>query len=154
MNLPPADERYFEDYRAGTSYEFGSVTVSEREIIEFARQYDAQPFHVDPVAAVAGPFGGIVASGWHTLGLMMRLFVEHYLPVAASLGSPGVDEVRWLQPVRPGDSLRLRVTVLDARPSTSKPDRGIVRTGVEMFNQSGELVLTLSAVNLIARRQQ
>ena len=149
----PADRRFFEDYQPGQEYEFGPVTVSEREIIEFARQFDPQDFHIDPARAATGPFAGIVASGWHTIGVAMRLYVDHYLSQVASLGSPGVDEVRWPAPVRPGDSLKLRVKVLETRPSRSKPDRGIVRAQVEAVNQKDELVLSMTVVSFLGRRQ-
>lgn len=129
MTVPfttPVDARYFEDYLTGAVHEFGSIAVDEAEVVAFGRRYDPQPFHTDPDAAKTSMFGGLIASGWQTAGLMMRLVVEHYLSHVASLGSPGVDEVRWPQPVRPGDTLRVRATVLDARRSHSKPDRGIV----------------------------
>ncbi len=126
------DDRYFEDYLAGHVHQFGSVTVSEAEIVEFARRYDPQPFHVDPEAARQTQFGGLIASGWHTAGLMMRMVVDHYLSHVASLASPGLDELRWTQPVRPGDTLSVRATVLETRPSASKSDRGLVRTLFEV----------------------
>jgi acyl dehydratase len=115
----PVEDRYFEDYVAGSVHEFGRIAVDEREVIEFASRYDPQPFHTDPQAAQRSPFGGLIASGWHTAGLMMRLVVEHYLSRVASLASPGVDELRWTQPVRPGDTLSVRATVLEARRSRS-----------------------------------
>ncbi|HEY7431371.1 MAG TPA: MaoC family dehydratase [Streptosporangiaceae bacterium] len=148
----PADQRYFEDYRPGAVYEYGYATVTEPEILEFARRFDPQPIHTDPEYAAAGPFGGLIASGWHTAGIMMRLIADHFLSRVASLASPGVDELRWPAPLRPGDRLRLRVTVLEARASRSKPDRGIVRTKAELINQHGQLVLTLTAVNILRRR--
>jgi acyl dehydratase len=148
----PPDQRFFEDYEAGRSYEFGAITVSEAEIVEFARRFDPQDFHLDPQKAAASRFGGIVASGWHTVGLAMRLFVDHYISHVASLASPGVDEIRWPNPLRPGDTLRIRVTVLEARPSRSKPDRGIVRASVEAMNQRDELVLSMIVVSFIGRR--
>ena len=148
----PIDQRYFEDYIVGSSYEYGTAAVDEREVLAFAKQFDPQPMHVDPVAAAQGPFGGLIASGWHTSGLMMRLFVDHYLSSVASLVSPGVDELKWLQPVRPGDTLRIRVTVTEARRSRSKPDRGIVRTFIEVLNQRGETVSTINAMNLLRCR--
>jgi acyl dehydratase len=150
----PAAERFFEDYIPGHVYEFGTITVSEAEIIEFAKRFDPQYFHTDPVKAAESIFGGLIASGWHTVGLAMRLLVDNFLPHAASLGSPGVDEVRWPNPVRPGDSLRIRISILDARPSRSKPDRGIVRTRMEALNQKDELVLSLMAVSLLGRRPE
>jgi acyl dehydratase len=151
--VPPSD-RYFEDYTPGHIYELGSVTLSESEIVEFARQYDPQYFHLDREKAAAGPFGGIIASGWHTIGVAMRLYVDQYLSHVASLASPGVDDVRWPNPVRPGDTLRIRVTVLDARTSKSKPEKGIVRAKVEALNQRGELVLSTIIVSFVGRRRQ
>jgi len=148
------DQRFFEDYKPGQVYDLGTTTVNEAEIIEFARQFDPQPFHLDPVKAATTQFGGIVASGWHTISLVMRVFVDHYLPRVASLGSPGTEDIRWLIPLRPGDTLRIRATVLEARPSRSKPDRGVVRTRVEATNQRDELVLSMIAVSLLSRRQE
>ena len=148
----PRESRYFEDYEAGRVYEFGSVLLTESEIIEFARRFDPQDMHVDPEKARQGRFGGIIASGWHTIGVAMRLYVDHYLPVAASLASPGVDEVRWPNPVRPGDSIRIRVSILETVPSRSKADRGVVRARIEAFNQNGEPVLSLIALSILARR--
>ena len=139
LNIP-AEERYFEDYIAGSVYEFGAVTVEEKEIIEYATRYDPQIFHTDPEAARATQFGSIVASGWHTAGMAMRLLVDNYLPRGTSLGSPGVDELRWYKPVRPGDVLSVRVTILGTRRSESKSDRGIVRSFVEILNQKHDVV--------------
>jgi acyl dehydratase len=158
MNAPdfavPVDQRYFEDYEVGSTYEYGPIAVDEAEAIEFARKFDPQPIHTDAAAATDGPFGGLIASGWHTAALMMRLFVDHYLSSVASLASPGIDELRWLKPVRPGDRLRIRVTVTEARVSRSKPDRGIVRTLIEVLNQHGETVSRMSAMNLLRRRDR
>ncbi len=148
----PVENRYFEDYVAGSVHEFGPITVEEAEIIEFARRYDPQVFHTDPEAAKHTMYGGLIASGWHTAGLMMRLLVDHYLSHVASLGSPGVDELRWLRPVRPGDELSVRVTVVETRRSNSKPDRGIIRPFVEVINQNGEVVMTVKAVNFLLCR--
>jgi acyl dehydratase len=148
----PREDRYFEDYRAGAVYEYGYLTVSEAEILEFARRFDPQPIHTDPGYAATGPFGGLIASGWHTASMMMRLFADHYLSRVASLASPGIDELRWPAPVRPGDQLRLRTTIVEARPSRSKPDRGLVRTQGELLNQDGQAVLSLVAMNLLRRR--
>ena len=141
--------RYFDDYRPGVSRDCGSFSVSEDEIISFAKQFDPQPFHVDPGAAAGGPFGGLVASGWHTAALVMRQLVDHYLPVEASLGSPGLDEMRWPDPVRPGDTLRVRATVAEKRRSNSRPDRGILTTMIEATNQDGRPVMTATAVNFM-----
>jgi acyl dehydratase len=150
----PPDNRYFEDYTPGHVYEFGTITVNEAEIIAFARQFDPQYFHIDPEKAKASRFRGIVASGWHTVGIAMRLYVDHYVSHVASLASPGVDEVRWPNPVRPGDEVKIRVTILEARTSRSKPDRGIVRARLEALNQREELVLSMSAVSFLGCRQQ
>lgn len=148
----PIGDRWFEDYPLGAVYEFGDATVTEEEIVGFARQFDPQSFHVDPVAAKTGPFGGLVASGWHTCGLMMRMFAGHYLSTVASLGSPGIDELRWPRPVRPGDRLRMRATVTETRLSKSRPDRGLVRTHLQLFNGEDDLVFSATAVNFLAVR--
>ena len=150
----PTDDRYFEDYCTGHVHEFGSIQLSEEDVIDFAKRYDPQPFHTDPAAAARTQFGGLIASGWQTAGVMMRLVVDHYLSRVASLASPGLDELRWPRPVRPGDTLRVRATVLDTRPSTSKPDRGLVRTFFEVLNQHGEVVMTVKAMNLLKRREK
>lgn len=144
--------RYFEDYVTGSVSEYGSLTVEEADIIEFARRYDPQEFHIDPEAAKRGPFGGLIASGWHTCSLVMRILVDHYLSKESSLGSPGVDELRWLRPVRPGDTLRIRLTILETKRSQSKPDRGMIRNMIEVLNQTGEVVMTLKAMTLIRAR--
>lgn len=148
----PIDDRYFEDYMPGAVYEYGYITVSEAEILDFARTFDPQPIHVDPEFAARGPFGGLIASGWHTAGIMMRLFADHCLSRVASLASPGIDELRWPAPLRPGDSVRLRVTIVEARRSRSKPDRGLVRTHAELITQNDETVLTLTAMNILRAR--
>jgi len=143
--LHPIDDLYFEDYLEGDVHRFGSIAVEADEMVAFAKRFDPQVFHADPEAAKQTPFGGLIASGWHTAGLMMRLYVEHYLTHVASLASPGLDELRWLKPVRPGDRLSVRVTVLKAAPSKSKPDRGAVTSFIEVFNQADEAVMTLKA---------
>ena len=144
--------RYFEDYAPGTTYDCGSVGIDQASIIAFAKEFDPQPFHVDPVAAAAGPFGGLIASGWHTAVLVMRLLVEQYLSEEASLGSAGLDELRWPHPVRPGDTLRARATVIESRRSLSKPDRGIIKTLVEAVNQDGRTVMRATAINFMLVR--
>jgi acyl dehydratase len=149
----PVENRYFEDYVAGSVYEFGSIAVEEAEMIAFAERFDPQILHADPEAAKNTVFGGLIASGWYTAGLMMRLYVDHYLSWVASLSSPGVDELRWIMPVRPGDELWLRVTVLETRRSRSKPDRGIVHSFVEVMNQNREVVMSLKAVNFLLCRE-
>ena len=146
------EERWFEDYRPGSVHELGSVEADADEIVHFGRLWDPQPMHTDPEAAARSPFGGLIASGWHTAGLMMRLYAQRYLSPVSSIASPGMEELRWPQAVRPGDRLSVRVTVLDARPSASRPDRGIVRSLVEVRNQDGELVMTMRAANMILRR--
>lgn len=148
----PIDQRYFEDYVEGDVHEFGHIAVLESEMLSFAERFDPQPFHTDPQAAGKSIYGGLIASGWHSASLMMRLFVDHYLTHNASLGSPGVDELRWLKPVRPGNSISLRVTVSKTNRSRSKPDRGIVHSYVEALNQDGEVVMTMKALNFISLR--
>ena len=148
----PIEDRYFEDYVTGAVYIFGPIPVQESEIISFAKRFDPQSIHIDPEEAAKGPFRGLIASGWHTIGLMMRLFVGHFLSAVASRASPGVDEVRWHRPVRPDDQLRLRVSILETKPSRSKPDRGMVTSLLEALNQNEEVVCTFKAMNLIAKR--
>ncbi len=145
-------EFYFEDYRAGDVYESGETVVDAAEIVEFARRWDPQEMHLDPERAAQGEFGGLIASGWHTAAMMMRLFADEILPKKASIASPGIDELRWLAPVRPGDRLHLKVTVLETRRSRSKPDRGLVRCFVEVINQRGETVMSLKPMNLLRCR--
>jgi acyl dehydratase len=147
-------DQCFEDFVPGSVRTFGTVLVKEEEIIEFARRYDPQVFHTDPVAARKTPYGGLVASGWHTAAMAMRLIVEHHLSQVASAGSPGVDEVRWLKPVRPGDELSVRVTVLEARRSESKPDRGVVRSLVEVLNQDRAVVMSFKGVSILLCRDR
>jgi acyl dehydratase len=144
--------RYWEDFAIGDSTDFGPVTVSEEEIVEFATRFDPQPFHVDAEAAAQTPFGGLIASGWHTTALFMGMFVRAVLLDSASLGSPGVEEIRWTAPVRPGDTLTGRTTITDVQPSAKNPKRGTVFTTNEVFNQDGVLVLALKARGFFARR--
>jgi acyl dehydratase len=148
----PIEDRYFEDYQAGAVYEYGWTSVTEQEIIAFARQFDPQPIHIDPAFAASGPYGGLIASGWHTAGILMRLLADHYLSRVASLGSPGIDELRWATPLRPGDSLRLRTTIVETRRSRSKPDRGLVRTHAQLLNSGDGCPLSLLAMNLLTLR--
>lgn len=148
----PVEERYFEDYVDGAVYEFGSIAVTEEEIIAFGTRFDPQSFHTDPKAARSTIYGGLIASGWHTAAMTMRLFVEHYLSKVASLGSPGVDELRWTKPVRPGDRLSIRVSVTETKRSCSKPDRGIVHSHVEVLNQKSHGVMSMKAVNFLLCR--
>lgn len=144
--------RYWEDFEAGQVYELGPHTVTAEEIVEFARQFDPQPFHLDEEAAARGPFGGLIASGWHTAALFMRMYVEELINETVSMGSPGIEELRWLVPVRPGDELRGRVTILEATASATRPDRGTIRARMEMLNQRDEVVLTMVARGFLGRR--
>ncbi len=144
--------QYFEDYPVGAVYGGGPITVGEQEILDFARRYDPQPMHVDKAAAEAGQFGGLIASGWHTGALMMQLLAAHFVPRPGNLASPGLDELRWRLPVRPGDRLSLRATVLEARRSKSRPDQGVVASLVEVFNQNGEVAMSLKSIGLMRCR--
>ena len=148
----PVEDRHFEDYVPGAVFEYGEIPVTEAEIVEFARRFDPQYIHIDREQAARGPFGGLIASGWHTAAMMMRLIVDNFLPKHASRGSPGIDELRWLRPVRPGDTLSVRLSVLEATRSRSKPDRGVVRTLCEVLNQDRAVVMSLKAMNIIACR--
>jgi acyl dehydratase len=144
--------RYLDDFIPGERFMTTGVTLDEREIVEFGHRYDPQPFHVDADAAAASPYGGIIASGFQTVALCFRLFVDTGLLRAASMGSPGIDELRWLAPVRPGDTLHSEVEVLEVRPSNSKPDRGIARLRYTAVNQRGEPVLGFVILHLLRRR--
>lgn len=145
--------RYFEDFAVGDVVNLGTAEIDEDSIVRFAREYDPQPFHTDPHAATDhASFRGLVASGWQTAGIYMRLYVRAVLGKATSLGSPGVDKVRWPHPVRPGDTLRGQYTVLETRLSQSRPDRGIVTSRGELFNQNGDNVFSMESVNFIGRR--
>jgi acyl dehydratase len=149
---PPANDRYFEDYAPDSVYEFGSVRVEEEEMLAFARRYDPQSYHVDREAAGKSVFGGLIASGWFTAALAMRLLVDHFVSRVASLGSPSAGEVHWLKPVRAGDELVLRVEIRETRRSESKPDRGIVRAFVEVLNQDRDVVMTRWAIGFVRCR--
>lgn len=143
---------YWEDFPVGAVREFGGKTLSKEDIVRFAREYDPQPFHVDEEAAKRSVFGGLIASGWQTCGLAMRMMCDAYLLDAASAGSPGVESVRWTLPVRPGDTLRVRLTVLESRVLQSKPHIGLVRNKWEMFNQKDELVMHMEGYGMFLRR--
>lgn len=147
MTVPYA-QRFFEDYPVGEVVEIGEHLVTEAEIVEFATKYDPQPFHVDAQAAAASSFGGLIASGWMTASIVMRLLVDGYISKVGSMGSPGIDELRWTRPVRPGDRIRVRITTVDARRSQSKPDRGILHSSQEVLNQRDEVVMTMSGKGL------
>jgi len=154
MTVKPAlKQRFFEDYDEGEIFEFGNITVSEEEIIAFARQFDPQSFHIDKESAQGSIYGSIIASGWHTGSLFMRSLVDNFVS-EASLGSPGVDNLRWPSPVRGGDVLNARVTVMSTRRSRSKPDRGILISRSELFNQKKELVMELTATNFMLCRHE
>jgi acyl dehydratase len=148
----PFKERFFEDYPVGEIAEFGDYLITEAEVLSFAAQYDPQPFHLDQAAGADSIYGGLIASGWMTASVAMRMMVDHYISPRSSMGSPGIDELRWLRPVRPGDRLRLRVSVVDARASQSKPDRGMVQFLEEVVNQEGTTVMTLKGFGIYARR--
>ncbi len=145
---------YLEDFAPGQVRESPLRALTKDEIVAFARVYDPQPFHIDEDAARHSVFGGLIASGWQTVGVMMRLMWDTFLSETVSLGSPGCDEIRWLKPVRPGDSLRARFTITEVVPSRSKPDRGIVRTFTEMLNQHGDVVMTVRGLGMFGRRPQ
>ena len=155
MSVPPDTTpaaTTFDDFIPGRTFDLGSVDVTKDEIVEFASRFDPQPFHIDPEAAARTMFGGIIASGWHTCSMCMRLLVDGLLANSTSLGSPGMEQIRWLAPVRPGDRLTARSTVEEARPSTSKPDRGTVTLLTEMTNQDGVVVMTMRGMGMYGRR--
>ncbi len=144
--------RYLEDFEPGEVIELGSTTITKESIVQFAREFDPQEFHLDEEKAKRSIYGGLLASGWHTGSLMMRLLYEGLVKHTVSHGSPGVDELRWLRPVRPGDTLSATMTVLEVIPSRSKPDRGIVRSIMEMRNQHGDTVMTIKGMGMFGRR--
>jgi len=144
--------RYFDDFQAGERFVSAGATISEAAILDFALAYDPQPFHLDTMAAAKGPYGGLIASGFQTLALTFRMFYQANIVNACSMGSPGFDELRWLLPVRPGDTLTAEAEVLEVRPSGSKPDRGVVRMGFATKNQHGDTVMTFLATMILARR--
>ena len=144
--------RYWEDIKEGEVVELGSRTMEKERMVAFAREFDPQPFHTDEKAAEASIWGGLIASGWLTGSVLMRIFYDGFLKDTASMGSPGIDELRWLKPVRPGDTLTVRLTVLETAASRSKPDRGIVRSLMEVLNQHSEIVMTTKGVNFFRRR--
>jgi acyl dehydratase len=144
--------RYLEDFRPGEVHELGSFTLSKEEIIAFGRRYDPQPFHTDEEAAAHSPFGGLIASGWHTASACMRLVVEGLVNHTHTLGSPGIDELRWLKPVRPGDRLSVRVEIIEVRPSRSRPDRGTIKACYQAVNQRDEPVMTMIGIGMLMRR--
>jgi acyl dehydratase len=150
FSTPPSD-RFFEDYVVGATYVCGSFQLSEDEIIAFASRYDPQMMHIDRDLAASGPFGGIIASGWHTIAAAMRLMVDNFLP-HNGLAAPGIDELRWPRPVHPDEVLTLHATVQEARRSRSKPDRGLIHTLLEVLNQNGEVVMSMKPLNMVRVR--
>jgi acyl dehydratase len=143
---------HLEDFKVGDAFASPGITLTDAQIIDFALQFDPQPFHVDVTAATAGVFGGLIASGFHTAALTFRLFWQTGVLGEESLGSPGIDELRWLKPVRPGDTLRVVAKVLEVRRSTSKPDRGVVRMSYTTLNQCDEAVMSLIGNQLLKAR--
>ena len=147
-------DHYFDDFEVGERFRSGGATMTETDIINYALAYDPQPFHIDAEAAAKSAYGGLIASGQHTFGVGWRMFLQEGLFKACSMGSPGVDELRWTAPVRPGDTIYTEAEVLEKRPSGSKPDRGILRMGYRMVNQRDETVLTMSIVHILAKRPE
>jgi acyl dehydratase len=146
--------RYFEDFKPGDVFELGSYTITKEEIIEFATQFDPQPFHIDEEKAKDSLFGGLAASGWHTGSIYMRLLVQNFLTQTVSMGSPGLDNLRWLKPVYPGDILSARFTMLELVASKSRPNLGIVKGKGEIFNQNGDLVMSLDSVGFFGKKPE
>ena len=144
--------RYWEDFKVGEVEQIDGKRVDQDEIIAFASRYDPQPFHVDEAAAKQSMYGGLIASGWHTCAMVMRMMCDAYMLQSASVGSPGIDNLKWLKPVRPGDTIRARRTTLETRASKSKPDIGIVNNLWEVFNQDGEMVMSMQGYGMFRRR--
>ena len=145
-------DHYFDDFAPGQTFQSRGATLSESQILDFALLYDPQPFHLDKEAAAEGPFEGLIASGFQTLAIAFRLFYQEKVINACSLGSPGLDELRWLRPVRPGDTLKVKGSVREKRPSKSKPDRGTLIMDYDVTNQHGETVMTFTAIHIFAKR--
>ncbi len=148
----PAEREHWEDFPVGSVREFGAMPVTREAVLEFASRYDPQPFHLDDAAAAASLFGKLSASGWHTCAMAMRMMCDGYLLRSTSLGSPGIDHVKWHQPVYPGDTLSVRFTVLETRPMASRPDVGLVRSRNEVLNQHGAVVQSMEAWGMFRRR--
>jgi acyl dehydratase len=144
---------YWEDLTAGSVRELGTVSPTAEEIRSFAKQFDPQPFHIDEEAARRSIFGKLCASGWHTCSMAMRLMVDNFLSESSSMGSPGLESLKWLKPVFPGDTLSLKSTILESRPMASRPDVGLVRTSWDMFNQNDEKVLHMEGYGMFRRRE-
>ena len=143
---------WWEVLQVGSTRDLGTISPTAEEIVAFASQFDPQPFHVDGEAAKASLFGGLCASGWHTCSMAMRLMVTHFLSRSSSLGSPGLESLKWLKPVYPGDTLRLEHTIVESRPMGSRPDVGLVRTHWNMYNQHGDKVLHMDGYGMFRRR--
>ena len=144
--------KFLEDYERGKVFEFGEYEFTEENIVEFAQQFDPQPFHIDDEAARGSHFKGLVASGFHTLSAMMGMMVRHYIDLETSMGSPGLDDIRWLRPVRPGDRAHVRIEIIENRLSKSKPDRGVINQLVEVVNQNGETVMQVTGKGMYKSR--
>ena len=144
--------RYFDDFRLGEKTDLGRYPVTEAEILAFAHQYDPQPMHIDRDFAARTPFGGLIASGWHSCAMFMRLQVDGMLKQSSAIASPGVDTIRWIRPVRAGDVLRAEAEVIEITPSRNRPDRGLVKHDCKVFNQQDELVMTLRTLALFSRK--
>ena len=155
MSMPPRPIRFWwEDFPAGSVREFGAKQVTRDAVIAFAAEFDPQPFHLDDDAAEASLFGRLSASGWHTCAMTMRMICDDHLLDAASLGSPGIDSLRWTRPVYPGDTLSVRLEVLEARPMGSRPEVGLIRQRWQVLNQDREVVMTMEGWGMIRRRPQ
>ena len=152
MTDPRPKKYYWEDFAVGTVREFGGMKLEKADMIRFATDWDPQPFHVDEEAAKRSPYGGLIASGWQTCAAAMRMCCDAYLLDAASVGSPGVESVRWVKPVRPGDTLKVRLEVLEARPLKSKPGVGLVKNRWQLFNQDGEEVMQMEGYGMFLQR--
>jgi acyl dehydratase len=149
---PRPKKYYWEDFAVGTVREFGGMKLEKADIVRFAKDWDPQPFHVDEEAAKQSPYGGLIASGWQTCAAAMRMCCDAYLLDAASVGSPGVENVRWVKPVRPGDTLKVRLEVLEARELKSKPGVGLVKNRWQLFNQNGEEVMQMEGFGMFLQR--
>jgi acyl dehydratase len=150
--MPDPEALYFEDFHVGRRFTTRAVTLSEPEIVDFALRYDPQPFHIDKVAAAKSQYGGLIASGFHTLCAAFRMVIQQNLFTECSMGSPGMDEMRWLKPVYPGDTIHAELEVLHAEPSKSRPDRGRVRIAYEVKTQNGDTVMTFTAMQIFKTR--
>ena len=145
-------KNYWEDFRVGERVLMGSVKVTKDDIVRFAVEYDPQVFHIDEKAGESSIFGGIIASGWHTCSLVMKMMCDSYLLDSASMGSPGMENIKWVKPVRPNDVLTAFRTTIETKSSRSKSDRGIVKTLFEVFNDSQELVMSMEGLGMFRRK--